>query len=530
MPSTLSRKILICIGAPLRPRAIGGFPSTARRRIAGIELLVISVVSFLLYATGVLALHQDRNNNWSVESYDVIPGAISHVVYGTPLGAVDANVRLVLEEQKSLGLVRAVAKVADGSVAPGKLELFSTDGIGVGSILFATVAMSLFGAQISSLIFFFLAVIGISVLAFTWRFQDARFLMIPLYFLVLSIIFLTPIYATSIVADQIPIGGNRYFTIAAILPALHIYFDIADQDRARSKKILFLDSILLTIQALILFGVLLVRSSASLLVGVIVAIFLFRLYAERKDWSKWAPVTVKFGLVVASAVFWGIVIAETMPTYVQAGRVLGLFWHRAFVSLSSHPEWPFGNLREVYDCSREFSEGLTRKNGDRNGHCIWWVYPPNRTRSDREVIDGDYGSEYERALRQAFFDVVRSYPKQVFEVFFYKKSSLWMQTLGESFQLQFSAAPKTVLGIVGIQFLIFISFIAASARRGMSVVNRDVLIIFVFFVLSLVPLYVAWSNLSTSVDTIFFMYCSVAIVIAFLVQAATEFIWAPSQK
>ena len=220
-------------------------------------------------------------------------------------------------------------------------------------------------------------------------------------------------------------------------------------------------------------------------------------------------------------------VVETLPAYVQTGRVFGVVWHRAFVSLWLHPEWPFGNLREVYDCTKAIPEGLAHENIDRNGHCVWVVYAPNRARSSREILDGVYGDEYEKAMRQALFAVFASYPKQVLEVFFYIKSLYLLRTLREAFQLNPATAPKAILAIVGIQFLILISFIAASVRRGMNVVNRQLSIVFVFFFLSLVPPYVAWAIPWTSVDAFFFMYCSIAVVVALPVQVLAKFILAP---
>jgi hypothetical protein len=509
----------------MKSSAERGATSTAKLPAARIGLLALSVLSFLLYAAGVVALHQDRSSNWSVESDDPIPGAISHVIYGVRLGAIDANVLSVFRAQNQRTLASAMAKVADGSIAPSQSQIIANDGIGVGSILFATLAMSIFGAHISSLVFFFLAVIGTSALAFSWRFQDARLFMVPACFLVLSIIFLTPLCATPGIADQVPIGGNRYFSVAAILPAFHICFEISERVPPQSKQLQLVNSILLTLQALILFGTLLVRSSAGFFALVIVAILLYRLCAERRDRSKWVPIAAKLGLIAAPAIFWGIVVVKILPAYVETGRVFGNFWHRAFVSFGLHPDWPFGNLREVYDCSKNIPAGLVPGFSDRNGHCIWFVDSSNKARSDKEIGDGLYGGEYEAAMRQAFLRVVVSYPQKALELFVYIKSFLVLRTLREAFQLQLEAVPKAIPAIVGIELLIFISVIAASVRRGIDVVSRQVSIVFVFFILSLLPLYVAWAVLWTSVDAIFFMYCSIAIVVAFLIQSVAKFIW-----
>src|SRR5215475_16143006 len=63
-------------------------PSTDQRAL----FVLIAVASFLLYALGVLALHQDKMPGWDLEAEGSLPVAISHLVYGAPLGAADQNV------------------------------------------------------------------------------------------------------------------------------------------------------------------------------------------------------------------------------------------------------------------------------------------------------------------------------------------------------------------------------------------------------------------------------------------------------
>jgi hypothetical protein len=53
-----------------------------------VGFVLMAVVSFLLYALGVLTLHQDSQPGWGLEGKGPIPAAISHLIYGTPLGAV----------------------------------------------------------------------------------------------------------------------------------------------------------------------------------------------------------------------------------------------------------------------------------------------------------------------------------------------------------------------------------------------------------------------------------------------------------
>ena len=66
------------------------------------------------------------------------------------------------------------------------------------------------------------------------------------------------------------------------------------------------------------------------------------------------------------------IITTTVPSYDKTGRLFGTIWHRAFVSFGLHRDWPFGNLRQVYDCADVIPKGLQRYPGDQNAHCVFW--------------------------------------------------------------------------------------------------------------------------------------------------------------
>jgi hypothetical protein len=104
------------------------------------------------------------------------------------------------------------------------------------------------------------------------------------------------------------------------------------------------------------------------------------------------------------------VLVATVYDYLRYGRVFANVWHRAFVSLSIHPDWPFGNLREVYDCTKVIPEGLTRRLHDPNGECVWFADPANRNRSMGELLEGVFGHSYEATLRRALFNVIHRIP------------------------------------------------------------------------------------------------------------------------
>ena len=69
---------------------------------------------------------------------------------------------------------------------------------------------------------------------------------------------------------------------------------------------------------------------------------------------------------------------------------------------------------------------------------------------------------------------------------------------------------------------LFIAFIVTATASGRKAIDREMLFFPLAFAASLLPLYVAWAVLWTSGDTIFLMYCCLALVPALLLQ------WAPT--
>jgi hypothetical protein len=208
-----------------------------------------------------------------------------------------------------------------------------------------------------------------------------------------------------------------------------------------------------------------------------------------------------------------------VPDYLRYGRVFGHVWHRAFVSLAIHPDWPFGNLREVYDCTKFVPRGLNRINADDNGMCVWWAYPPNRARSPGELVEKVYGPEYQNLMRSALFDVIRSYPRQAWELYTYYKPLLLWDTLRRGFEIEWRSASAPLLWLVAGQMLLFLGFTVHGRLAGRPEATRRLAVIPILFVLSLPSQFIAWSNLHTGVEIVFYMYCLIAAAVALAVQA-----------
>jgi hypothetical protein len=501
-----------------------------------IALATMAYASLLLYATGLLALHQDRAPGWRLEAAGPLPVAVSYLVYGTPLGAADDNVEQRFLRPDGASVQALLAAAASGSIPRGAVDMYSPDGAGVGNNVFATAAMALFGIALSSLVKLYLVLVGISVVAFVLRFQDNRLIVVPLYLLVVTLVLITPFATAAAAVDYMPIGGQHYFGVAAILPALHIFFELTERTPAAARRRRIANWLLLFVQAALLFAVILVRSSAGYLLIVLLAVWLWTIWSDRKQRGELAALAAKAVAVGAAFALWAVFVAVELPAYVKSGRTLGTVWHRTFGSLSLSPEWPFGNLRQVYECTAYIPEGLNRQEMDRNGHCVWWAYPPNKTRSIDEVRAGVYGAEYEEAMQQAFFYVAIHYPRQMFKLYVYEKSRRILIVLGEALHSSFglSSAPvakrlfglprapvtKTLFAIVAAQGLLFIAFIVALAAVDRSIVDRSLLIFPIFFVASLAPLYVAFANYWTAADTVALFYCCLLLVVLLVTERA----------
>jgi hypothetical protein len=493
----------------------------SQRRYA-VVLVLLSVASLLLYAAGVLLLRQDRVPGWALEGAGALPAAASHVLYGTPLGAMNAAVWGKFAYRGETSVQDVLAEVANKAIPAGPVERTTFDGGGAGTNVFATIAMWMFGLKISSLVWLYLLMTGVSVGAFALRFHDRRLIVLPIYFLIATIMLLTPLGTSAMAVDQMPIGGQRYFVMATFIPALHIFFDVIDRNSAVGLRQTVTNALLLLLQALLLFGALLVRSSAAYVLGVLLAVWIWRLYRDRRQPAQRNALLRNGGVVVCAFSAWFIFVATSLPAYLQSGRVLGNVWHRAFISFTFHPDWPFGNLRQVYDCTQYIPEGLNRVTTDRNGHCIWWIYPPNTERPTEEVNTGTYDGEYEKALRQAYFYVIFHYPKQAFELYAYYKSGLIAATLAAAWNalVELPHAPVTnaLFVVLLAQFLVFVAFVISVARAERTVVDLPLAIFPLFFIASIPQLYVAWAGLWTGTDLVFLMYSCLLLAVLLLVQ------------
>jgi hypothetical protein len=454
---------------------------------------------------------------------------VSYSIYGTPLGMANANVVKLFrsisrhERDERISVQAAIAQAAAGDIPAGEVLKASNDGNGAGYPIFASLAMRLFGPQLSALTYSFLLLMGVSTFMFMCRYQDDRLFMVPLQFFALTLMLLSPLATSTWVVDEAPIGGLRYLSVAGILPALHIFFEMTDHSRPAAKAVIS-NYILLGLQVFVLTFVMFARGSVGYLLVPIFLAVLFIIWSNRRNPVQLKEIFGKVGFSMVVGIAFVSFISATMPDYRKTGRLFGNVWHRAFVSFGLHPDWPFGNLRQVYDCADVVPGGLKRYPNDRNAHCVFWsTYPPAVTRelTDAEIDSRLLGGDYEKELRSAFFNVVFSYPQQVLQLYVYYKSAMILWTLRNAVAFDLSA--QTILALTALQFLVFVLFVGREAYWGRSVIMpRAARLISALFLFSLLPLYVAFSYLHTSVDTIFFMYATAAIALGVLIQTTIE--------
>jgi hypothetical protein len=483
-------------------------------------------LAFFIYGLAVLSLHQDRTSRWFVEANFSLPAAISYTAYGTPLGMSDAKIYKAFQNvsrhpsDNLISVQEALARASGGDLPVGELLQVSTDGNGAGYPIFASLALEAFGPRLSSLTYAFLLLMALSTLLFAMRFHDERLFTVPLLFFALTLMLLSPFGFAPKVINEAPIGGLRYFSVAAILPAFHILFEVNDRRRldvvSMARHYAFLG-----LQACVFALVMLTRGSVGyLLVPVIVA-------ASFGTWMNWQrpnalrQIICKTGFTMLAGMAFIAVIATLVPDYGRTGRLFGNVWHRVFVAFGLHPSWPFGDLSTVYDCRHMVPEGLKPDLVDRNGHCIFYSsFPPavSAKLSDEEINAGLLGGDYERELRSASLRVLLSFPREVIELYIYHKTAMILWTLRNSLRFDFSAHNSTTLGLVTLQCVVFIAFVAWGAFRGSAEVSSRIAILIPLFVLSLLPLYVAFSYLHTSADTVFFMYAGAVSILGVVIQ------------
>jgi hypothetical protein len=470
--------------------------------------IILAALSFLIYVCTIVSLPQQRDNPFGVERTS-LAAAVSNIVYKARLGRLYSGAL----EGFFATTERPLQQVLDEwppDRQRGNLVGVSTDGNGVGYVLAATMAMRLFGLHADSLPLFTAALMGLSAVLLLWRFHGDFAGLVVLYFCSLTVLLFTMLVWDPAYAGQIAVGGIRYFSLVAILPAFHLLFDLLDS-AAGEAGATTRDNFLLGAQTTILLFAVLVRTNAGSLIGAIVLVWLLMAWRSRGDTSRLRMVMRKGAVVALVGIGFVAAVVLLAPDYAKSGRVSPVFWHRVAISLLINPAWPFGDIAQMYDCRRSFPAGMRGiANGDQIGHCIWINYASRHDMSDREMLAGIYGGDYEAVMRGAFIEIARRYPGEVLKTFFYYKPGQILSTLDLVLQTKMNAFPPLAIGLL-VAALVNL-FVYSIGAAGVLASNRRRIMVagtLLFTAGTIPPYLVAWANPHNIADLLFFsVFCA----------------------
>ncbi|MGC1354492.1 MAG: methyltransferase domain-containing protein [Xanthobacteraceae bacterium] len=509
--------------------------SVALRRVLSLlnARTLLALASLVIYTFAVFSLHQSGTNRWYVEFDGAFSTALSNAVSGAPLGFVYGPIDHFLTALHDPPMENAgVNTLAAQKIATTPRELtLRLDGNGIGYVIFATMAMNLFGPHIHSVVAFFLFLVGVSAVIYVARFRDQRLLLMPATFTILTLMLITPLATVPAVADQLPIGGVRYFSVAAIMPTLYLimeFFDarwkatFARQELSEGYRRWRLGSrlILMMIQVCLLVFAYFARASAGGFLMAVVAAAFIALWLDRHNRARiWRDVG-KMGVVAATAAVFVTLLIISMPRdYWDRGQILGAFWDRAAESLGISPHWPSPAMRAEFDCtfSKKFPEGLKRGTDDNNKACIW--YAENRAKPEAEIDKSFFGPDYETGMRHAVVRAFQLDPMDVLLTVIWYKPRQIVDTVLKAFDLRNATVHPVVLLCASLQCVLFLLFIVS----GVMIYGRNVFLQWLAFValgiLSIPQYLVAWASLHLCVDIIFCVISLLVLIFAIPIES-----------
>ncbi len=310
-----------------------GEPAVLARKWLWISALS-GIASLLVYACAALLLHPGQEHAFMPER-SPLAAAISNVTHGAPLGKVYSGA-LDLALDSRLTTEQFLEQATRSEVGRSKLLPNTEGGMGIGFLVVSDIGFRLFGIQIASIVYTMLAMMAVSAIALWSRFPDRRFLVVPLYFGALTAMLLTSLSWDPGNVAGLPVGGFRYFSLVAILPAFHLWLELFDM---RPTYWSLKDNLALAVQVVILLIAVLVRNNAASLIGAVALGSLYCIWTQRqKRTAAWWPVVRKASaMALVGVMFVGILIASFSREYLSQGRFTETVWTRIVVSLGMHP-------------------------------------------------------------------------------------------------------------------------------------------------------------------------------------------------
>ncbi len=477
--------------------------------------VALAALSFFIFVAAALVVHLQQRNEFIPERSS-LAAAVSNVVYGAPLGKVYAGV-LARFLELDVPFEQSMAEAARGEIPPGELLGTTADGNGIGYMTLAAVSTRLFGTNVTAPVIGMFILMGISAFAFIWRFRARNTVVVVLYFSALTVMLFTPLSFVPAYIANFVVGGIRYFSLVGILPAYHLLLECM-QTRSWGQLKPGRNLLAMTVQVVILILAILVRNAAFPLVAAIAAAWLVMLVINRRDQFTVARLTNKAAaMVLIAAAFVGILVLSLSKDYLKAGRFSETIWHRVFVSLGMSPEWPFGNLQQVYDCSRYGSYKLMPGTDDTNGICVFEVYAGKHGIPYTVGSNLIYGREYDAALREAFFDILLMYPRETLKTFYYYKPKLILSSLAElaHFRPHGVSLALIVLLIASFTCLVAFAILSPLAATNAYVIAGATAL---FAAFSTVPYIAVWALPHTSGDLLFFCLFALGLVLTSAIE------------
>jgi len=415
--------------------------------------VILSIFCFMIYASLVFLLPQDRDNPYACERSS-IAAVVTNVIFGAPFGVLDSRLygtyvttirplRQVLHEtMTSASRIRAMP--------PSWINAIP-DGNGIGYIVFATAAFRLFGVHVWALQLMMLVLMGCSAAAFLWRFGENFAVVVILYFTGLTVMLFSPLGWDPVMATQVPVAGIRYLALLAVLPGFHILLEIFDTEAA-ARNLAWRSYGLLAAQSAILASACLVRGNAVVLVGIILLVWLVIAWRNRRDRGRFKEMVRTIAIIGLTGIALVGAIAGSVPSdYLRDDRFGTVVWHRITESIGTNPAFPFPGIDEMFDCRKYVPVGMQQGYPDSNGGCIYVDYLiKHHIPVQMEHFDS-YGRRYETALREAFFRIVRRYPIEVLTTFMYYKPLLIIKSMIFDFRTNFTGDRAKALAFLNPQ-------------------------------------------------------------------------------
>jgi hypothetical protein len=494
----------------------GQFLLTARpsSSIQGNTLTLLSLGLCAAYVWLALSVAMHRSDQYVVER-TALAAAVTNVVYRQPLGMIDAGVLGAFSDQAK-PTQAIVDQVAKGSSAARSYDI-AKDGYGYGYVVIASIAMRMFGTDVFAPGFLMFGLMAISSVLLVRRFPDVGAMAVPLYFSCLSLMLFTALVYERVNADQIPVGGIRYYSLLGILPAIHLALEIAD-----SSVLTRAGYVALGVQAGIMSLAVVVRDSARILVVSLACIALcvaFTHFRNRSRLRRSLWKTCFMTLIGAGVV--AMILLAIPRAYVADGRAGSVVWHRIFAGFGADPAWPYPGIRDKYLCP-DITDGIGGGILDANSYCVWVSYAQQHGLTAQEIYNNRYGRLYERVLRASVFDVVSEYPRQVLMTIAYYKPRLIYNYLpykvrldGQSAEVKFVLFLSVLITLVCMQIQLLASWRNLALLAGIASA---------FAVAQIMPFLLAWAFPHTVGDLVFFLYFFVGLATAAFIGALVMFI------